>query len=401
MLQSYRALMSAPGAARAAACKLFGVLPDTAYPVMLLLLVAADSGSFAWAGAVSAAAAAGVFALTIPFGQWATRPASHAARARRLWLLGAVSAVACAGHAAVSVLDLAVWLHLPLAAVSAGMSPPFASLLRERWSRIVDESTLNIAHGWENTISEILACAGPLTAAAAAAAGVLAGWFVICAVMIVMATGLLTALPHVGAPEGAPDGALRWLRSHRPVWLPLAVEGASCATWSMLLLGGLSAAEHADRPASGGLIAAIISAGAVAGAMWMGGRAQPDRISGQVAAAMAATAAVAAGCAVLADSLLAVGALCLAAGVAGGATSTAVFVWTDLEVPEPRRLLAYQAFSVICAASGMGADLLAGVIADRSGPAAVFATAGALAAVTAAAAVFFPRSRLTPGGEPG
>jgi MFS family permease len=131
-----------------------------ALPLALVLMVRAQTGSFATAGAVVAALGLAVGLFNPIRGRLVDRKGQ-----RQLVPLALVHACCLGGLVALAVADAAAWM-LIVAAVVAGAAPaPLMSSLRALWRDLVPGPSLQSAYALQAVLTEALFVAFPLLAA--------------------------------------------------------------------------------------------------------------------------------------------------------------------------------------------------------------------------------------------
>ena len=377
--RGYGPLLRTPGALAFSLAALVGRLPIAMLGIGTVLLVEDRRSSYALAGLVSAAYAAGVALL----GPALSRLVDRLGQRRVLpWTL-LLSAVGVVGLVALAGTSAPVAVLLACAAVMSASSSQLGSCARARWSAVLADRPAEIprAYAWEAVVDEVVFVLGPLVV-------------VLCA-LVDPAVGLLVAL-GLGAA-----GTLSFvsLRGTEPVVQPvrdgrgrsaLASAGLRTLTVSMLCVGVLfgtvevsmvAFAEERGSAVGGGLLLALVAVGSAAAGLLYGTlhwRASARRRY------LLGTAFLAAG---LVPLLLApsVGAMAPAALLAGFAISPVLIVAFGLVeelVPAAART---EGFSWLNSGLGVGVAAgfaVSGAVADASGArtALLVALGGALAA---------------------
>jgi MFS family permease len=392
--RGYGPLLRTPGALAFSLAALIGRLPIAMLGIGTVLLVEDRRSSYALAGLVSAAYAAGVAVI----GPALSRLVDRLGQRRVLpWalLLSAVGTVGLVGLAGTSA---PVALLLACAAVMSAASSQLGSCVRARWSALlVDRSAeLPRAYAWEAVVDEIVFVLGPLVV-------------VLCA-LLDPAVGLLAALGLGGA------GTLAFLalRDTEPAVQPvtgggrsaLASAGLRTLTVSMLCVGlvfgtievsMVAFAQERGSDTGGGLLLALVAGGSGAAGLLYG------TLDWQASARrryLLGTAFLAAG---LVPLLLApsMGWMAPSALLAGFAISPVLIVAFGLVqelVPAAART---EGFSWLNSGLGVGVAAgfaLSGAVADSAGARTAFLVAfgGALAAgavALAARATLVPAQR--------
>lgn len=267
-LDRYATVLRGTGAAGPLAASVIGRLPLGMTGLAILLLVRESTGSYAAAGAASAAYAL-AFAVVSPA---RARTADRRGPVRILLLMGLLHPLALAALVGLAAAGAGVGLQA-LAAVLAGATvPPLGAVLRAMWPRLVPESALVTAYALESVVVELCFVGGPLLVAVLtgvlgpSAAVLAAGLLTLVGTVCLVRTGAIRAItpvtstptllgPLVSAPVrglllgvcavGAGFGALE-------VALPAFVEGAG------------------RRPGTAGVLLAVWSVGSIVGGLTYG-----------------------------------------------------------------------------------------------------------------------------------
>ncbi|MGB2712262.1 MAG: MFS transporter, partial [Conexibacter sp.] len=158
--RAYAVLLQPEGARRLLLTALLGRIPIGVFSLAIVLVVREQTGSFAQAGAASAAFAlgAGVLAplqgrLVDRFGQPAVLIPSALVNAAAL--VGLVAAADGGAHG---------WLLAVLAAIGGAAVPPLAACMRSQWAALFadDASARGTAYSLESVFNELIFIAGPL-----------------------------------------------------------------------------------------------------------------------------------------------------------------------------------------------------------------------------------------------
>lgn len=265
MLKPYRRILSLPGALAFSATGLLARLPISMLGLGIVLAVSARTGSYGYAGGISAASVVAAAAgsplqgrLTDRFGQAVLLPAASVVYAVGMALL---------------VLAIARDWSAPLPHVCAALTgfalPQIGSMVRARWSHALgDRSMLQTAFALEAVVDEMVFIVGPVlvTTLATWADPYLGLGF---AGVAGLAGGLLLAAqrrtqPPVGAHGGShePRPGLDW-----PRLLPLVLVGVGLGSLfgsaEVVAVAVASAAGH--RGASGALLATWAAGSMIAG----------------------------------------------------------------------------------------------------------------------------------------
>ena len=377
--RSYGPLLRTPGALAFSAAALVGRLPIAMLGIGTVLLVADRRDSYALAGLVSAAYAAGVAVLGPALSRLVDR---RGQRQVLPWAL-ALSAAGVLGLVALAGSQAPTAVLLACAAVMSASSSQLGSCVRARWSWALRERPAEVsrAYAWEAVVDEVVFVLGPLVV-------------VLCA-LVDPALGLLAAL----GLGGAGTAAFLALRATEPPVQPvapgrrsgaLASPGLRTLTVSMLCVGVLfgtvevsmvAFAEERGSPAAGGLLLALVAAGSgVAGLVYgaLHWRASPRRrlLLGTLFLALGLLPLL------VAPSVGWMAPAALLAGFAISPTLIVAFGLVEELVPVPART---EGFSWLNSGLGVGVAggfAVAGAVAEDAGARTAFVVAlgGALAA---------------------
>jgi MFS family permease len=162
-----------------------------------VLYLREQTGSFAIAGAVSGALAAGSGVGAPVQGRLVDRLGPR----RVLVPLAVVHAVALGAIVGFAELDAPVVVLL-LCGLTAGFAiPPTSSVLRSLWSDLLEPRLHQAAYALDSTMIELIFISGPLLTAAIATVASPAAAMIVSAVAVVTGTTIFTALPAARAIE--------------------------------------------------------------------------------------------------------------------------------------------------------------------------------------------------------
>jgi hypothetical protein len=272
---AYLAVLRLPHARPPLLASLVGRLSFATGPLGLVLFVQDATGSFAQAGAASAATALTSGLLAPVKGRLVDRYGQR----RCLPPLAAVFASAMAGVVAVARPGPAgVATTVGLAAVAGAAAPPLGASMRVLWLSLVGRGPmLQTAYALDAVLDELLFVVGPLLVAGLAtvldpAAGPLA-----TAGLALAGTLGFVASPVSRAQAGSRGpaaGGTGWAGAlsrpgMRTLALSLAGVGAAIGIWEIGLVG---AARQAGAPEAAGLLLAAWATASAAGGLWYGSR---------------------------------------------------------------------------------------------------------------------------------
>ncbi|HKG66733.1 MAG TPA: hypothetical protein VKB28_21880 [Solirubrobacteraceae bacterium] len=373
-LGAYRTVLSTPGAARLVAASLPARLSFGLFDLALVLLIQRATGSFAAAGLAIGLHAVGV-AVTAPL------------RGRLLDRFGArrvLPPIVVVNAASIAALPLAGGEVAPIVlATAAGVSaPPFVAAMRLEWMRLlgVGSPQLATAYAFETAAQISMFVAGPLLAAGGIAlAGPSAPLFASAALSLGFGLRFARLAVAVPAPDHAPVRGLGSLRIGGVRTLVAATVLGDTAL-GIVDVAVIAFAAERGSDAAGGVLLALFTGGAVAGAALYGAhewrrpalRRLPP-VFGVYAVALAALA--------LPHSIPLFGALLLVAGAPSAAQWATAQVALDEVTPPGQGAEGATWLSSANAAGIAAGGFVAGVLVEGPGTDSAFLAGAALAVV--------------------
>lgn len=380
-LDSYRRVLSHPGALAFSATGWLARLPISMMTLGIVLLISTVSGSYALAGQVAAAYIIGNALVAIPHGRLADRLGQTPV----LYADALVFALSTGALIHAVTHDWAGgWAYL-FAAVSGMSIPQIGSLVRARWAGIVrDARERHTAFAVEAIGDEVVFVTGPalvtfLSTLYAPETGLIVALVVGTVGTLLLAAQRTTSPPAHPAPAEKGSTPLPWGQL-----IPLAAAALALGG----LFGGLEVAtvavsEDGGHKSWAGLLLGIFSlgsliAGVVAGAVsWSSTDLQRVRVGiSLLAAAMLVLPFV--------SSLPVLGAILFVIGFALAPTLIALVSLLEASVPRSRLTEAMAVFQAGISGGIAPGAWLSGVLADEHGGSEAFwvcAGAGALALV--------------------
>lgn len=272
MLGAYRVLLEPPGTGRLIVSLLIGRIPIGIFSLAIVLLVRGETGSFAQAGATSAAWAigAGFLApiqgrLVDRFGQPAVLIPSTLANA--LAVIGVVAS-ARAGSP--------TWVLAAFAFVGGAALPPLGACMRSVWASVFrdDADARTTAYTFEGVVSEFFFIIGPvITTVLIAVSSTSVALIVAIALSLVgtvgFATGPLARSWRSGVTERTKAGALG-SPGMRTLMLAIVPTGISFGALEVAMPA--FALEHGEKAELAGVLLSIMAVGSVLGGVWYGAR---------------------------------------------------------------------------------------------------------------------------------
>jgi MFS family permease len=269
---SYVAILRTPHARPLVLASLVGRLSSGMGPLALVLFVQDATGSFAYAGAASAATllANGLLApvrgrLVDRFGQRRCLPPLALAFAGAL---AGVVVLAGPGPAGVAA-------TVALAAAAGATVPPLSASMRVLWVSLVGRGPeLQTAYALDAVLEEVLYVVGPLLAGALAAAVDPAAGLLTAAGLALVGTLGFVVSPLSWAWSGRQAGRAGWAgsmasRGMRTLALTLAGIGAAVGIWE---IGLVAAARREGATEAAGVLLAVWATASAVGGLWYGAR---------------------------------------------------------------------------------------------------------------------------------
>ena len=382
-MNAYRAVLAAPGARSFVAAAFIGRLSLPMLTLGTVVLVHSRTGSYALAGAVTAAAAV-AFAAAAPS---AGRLADRAGQARVLVASLAVHLAGLAALVAAAVADAPRWALL-VAAVPAGAAfPQLPAMVRTRWAGLLaGDPALQTAYALESVLDEVVYIAGPVLVTILAAHLFPAAGLGGAAVLVTAGTLWFAGLRRTEPPPRPPGRR----GGPRAIATPGLRVLAGVFAMTGVIFGALEvamiafAAGHGARALAGPLLA-LSAAGSLLAGLWYGTR---DWHAPAHRRFTAALTALAAGTFLFsaAATIPQMAAAALAAGCTVSPALIAGFTLTERLLP---RAVLTEGFAWLDAATGIGfaaGSAAGGLAADAAGARTAFMVAAAAALLAAAIA---------------
>jgi MFS family permease len=267
---SYVAILRTPHARPLVLASLVGRLSSGAGPLALVLFVQDATGSFAAAGAASAATALANGLLAPLRGRLVDRYGQR----RCLPPLALSFAVALVGVVAVARPEPGrVAATVVLAAAAGATVPPLSASMRVLWVSLVGRGPeLQTAYALDAVLEELLFVVGPLLAGTiAAAVDPAAGLLTAAGLALVGTTGFVVS-PVSRAWSGSQAGPAGWAgamasRGMRTLALALAGVGGAIGIWE---IGVVAAARREGAIEVAGILLAAWAAASAVGGLWYG-----------------------------------------------------------------------------------------------------------------------------------
>jgi MFS family permease len=399
MLTTYRRVLGLPGALVFSMSGLVARLPISMISLGIVLLVSTRTGSYSFAGTVSAA----FLISNALFAVLQARLVDRLGQRRVLPPATVLFVAALVGLMATAELDVpAPWPHVCAVASGAAM-PQIGSCVRARWAYLVsDKSDLRTAFAFEAVVDETVFIVGPaLVTVLATVVHPLAG-LTSAALAALVGTAVLVSQRRTEPPAGgsaAHAGAAE---------LPWRVLGplVACAFLMGISLGGAEVAtvafsdEQGNKPLAG-LMLAVWALGSLLSGVATG--AVPLRASN---ASRFRWGLLALGLSMVplpfVGDFVVLGLFLFLSGFAISPTLIASFAWIEEIVPAARITEGITVFITGLAAGLAPGAALVGAVVDAAGASASFwvlVVAGLLGAATAFVVASLSRGRPSPSGS--
>jgi MFS family permease len=322
---SYVAILRTPHARPLVLASLVGRLSSSTGPLALVLFVQDATGSFAYAGAASAATVLTNGLLAPVRGRLVDRFGQR----RCLPPLAVSFAAALAGMVLVARPGpVGVAATVALAAAAGATVPPLSASMRVLWVSLVGRGPeLQTAYALDAVLEEVLYIVGPLLAAALAAAVDPAAGLLVAAGLALVGTFGFVVSPLSwawSASQARPPGWAGSMASRgmRTLALTLAGVGAAIGIWE---IGVVAAARREGATEAAGVLLALWATASAVGGLWYGARTWQGA-TGRRFLALLALLALACAPMAAAPSLLALGALVALVGLLTAPLESAAFV---------------------------------------------------------------------------
>lgn len=262
MFKSYADLFQTPGSIAFSAAGFVARMPIAQMGIAAVMLVSAETGSYALAGQVSATTALAGAAVMPQTARLVDRY-GQARVVRPLIVLGSAAWLLLAASV---TLSWATWTWFVFAAIGGGLGPSVGAMVRARWIHVLDDRSLqHRAFSWESSVDEVVFVIGPpLATFLATGVSPYAG--------ILVATGLLlvggwlfTAQRRTEPPPSGHDGVrFQSRRFITPTFVSISAVFACCgAAFGAIDVIAVAFADEAGRKSAAGLILAAFAAGSL------------------------------------------------------------------------------------------------------------------------------------------
>ena len=267
-MRRYADILRSPYVGALVASALLARLPIGINALAIVLYLREQTGSFAIAGAVSGAMAAGSGIGAPVQGRFVDRIGAR----RVLVPLAFVHAASLGAIVGFAELGAPTVVLLLCGFVGGFAVPPTSSVLRSMWTELVEPRLQQAAYALDSTMIELIFISGPLLTAAIAYVTSPAGALIVSAIAVVAGTTIFTALPptrHVEPEEHETNGLLGALAS--PGVRTLVFISLPTGVGIGILEVGIPAFSRAEgAAAAAGILLAIWSFGSGVGGLLYG-----------------------------------------------------------------------------------------------------------------------------------
>jgi MFS family permease len=271
-LRAYPLLLRPPGAQRLLITALLGRIPIGVFSLAIVLVVRQQTGSFAQAGAATAAFAIGA-GLVAPL---QGRLVDRLGQPRVLIPSGFLNALALGGLAVAAGENAPTWTLAILAALGGAAVPPLSACMRSQWATLFakDDHARETAYSLESVVNELVFILGPaLTTMLVALSSPTAALLTAVALSLFGTLGFASArLSRSWRGEQGPRTVAGALGTPGMRTLVMAVIPTGIAFGALEVAMPAFAAANGARPALAGLLLSAMALGSVLGGLWYGGR---------------------------------------------------------------------------------------------------------------------------------
>ncbi|MFJ5633366.1 MFS transporter [Streptomyces goshikiensis] len=272
----YHAVLSTPGAWGFFLPGMFARFSLGMTGLSILLFASATRGDYGTAGALSAVSAVGYAAAAPQLARVADRVGQHKV------LLSCAALCAVSGGAfIVSTLSdgVPLWVLFVTAALTGATTPSIGSMVRARWSGLLDGSSLKgTAFALESLVDEFVFIVGPVLATSLAVGVSPAAGFV-CVLVLVCGGSVLLSFSRSTEPQlKAADKTIPGGKAGKsalflgPVALVAALNLCFGGMWGSIDMGTVAFSAEGQKPFMAGVLLGIYALGSSVAGMVYGGR---------------------------------------------------------------------------------------------------------------------------------
>ncbi len=392
MFGGYRSALALPGAIRFSSAGLVARLPNSIETLGIVLLVSGQTGSYALAGAMSAA-----YQLAVAVGAPMTsRLADRRGQTALLTFLCIANAALVCVLVGLIVNDAPAAVSLVVAALAGVTQPAIGSMVRARWAAIApDAPTLRTAFALESVLDEVVFTVGPLVTSVLAFQVGLPAPLIVASVLVLVG-GLALAAQRRTAPAPSPPAqhGERGVLGSPALFIVVVAALGIGGVFGTYEVAVVAFTQNAGQAGTSGIVLGLWAFGSMLGGIVFGGRHWPASLPRQVLV-LSTILAVALVPATLVRTVPPLMVATFVAGVMVAPALISTFALTERLVPA--RLLTE---SLTWATSGLtvgfaGGTAVAGIVVDAHGstPAFVLSVGCAATAAIIVAATLRPLTR--------
>ena len=275
LLAPYRQVLMIPGARGFFLPGVVARFPLAMRPIGCVLMVAGLTGSYALAGATSAALTLAQAAMSPRLGRWADQVGQ-----RRVLLPAlAVHAVGLVLLILTAQFDAPAWVILVMAALAGASVAPANAMVLARWTHVVrrheratgERDLVPRAYALENVSTEVFFVLGPFVATLLAIGVFPAAGLIVALILTVVGTVALAARRDTEPPPTEPvagEGALR-VAGLRVILIAFV---ATSVMFGAVEVGLVAFADERGRPWMTGVLISVFSSGSLIAALAYGAR---------------------------------------------------------------------------------------------------------------------------------
>lgn len=374
MTHGYREAFRLPGSRAFTSAAFVARMPVAIINLGVILFVSGTTGSYAKAGAVSAA-----YTLSAAVGSILTsRLADRRGQGRVLAILAGLNAIGLIALVAGITNEIPLGVCLLIAAFAGACQPAVGSMVRARWAHAARTSgataLVRPAFALESILDELVFSIGPLIAAWASIALGLGSPLLIAAALVCLGGWALAAQkrsePEIHTDSEHSGSALKQRGMLSVACVALGV-GAVFGSYEVAVVAFCGAAGSQSMS---GIVLALWATGSAIGGLWFGTRRWRQAPSTQLLVLCAVLVAVLLP-ALAAPNIFILILVTTAGGAAVAPTLITVFGISERIVP-PRLLTEGLAFAISAMTVGFAAGAaLGGALVDQQGPKAGFGLA--------------------------
>jgi predicted MFS family arabinose efflux permease len=396
-MASYGDLFRVPGLGRLTLAKALGRVAGASFPLALIFLVRAETGSTALAGLAVGAAGIGGAAGTVFGGRLVDRFGQARVLAPMTVLFSAWLVVL----ALLPLVDPPAYAYLVCAMLAAACEPPLGSALRVVLDAVHAGERARRAHAFESVANEALWVVGPL------ALTLLVALFSPSAALLasaacVLGGGLAYAIsPLARATRRAGQaGARVRLRAEPRLVRVFVVIALWCAGYDLVVVSLPELCARFGHAELAGLQVALLSLGTIVGGLAYGAKLISTSHRRHDLALSLAGYGLCLGGLAFAPGIGPAAVLAFVAGVAGSAVLTLTYLWAGGLAPEGAEASTYTAVFGALALGGAAGGALGGLLVAAMGLTAPFVYATVLCVLGAFVALHAPPGEGSRRAEP-